>query len=427
MNVPIRSVGPASVVGCLRERPCEQLLAYIEDLALSGTLVLHAELEATPLGALTFADGRIVRAYTAFPIYLSAILYEQGDIGASEVNATLRATANANAGTLFGDEAVRLGFVTRDAVDRAIVEQYLRKATSLFRLPPSTRYAYHHGVDAFHHYGRGDVRARACAAVIRGLRGAPPSAAQNLVLSRLTSSAPLELVTPSRTRARTCAEALTELELDEDERAVAEGCIEPRSMESLTKLHATKTVERVVYGLFLVRRIRAIGASVPGVTPRAGEPSFSFRPPVAHAPSGPRIRVAHEGGAAAPPSGVGEAVAELRRAKGLVRSRSFSQALRILESEIVRQSAPLSEVEALTAWARAQLEPARADEARETLTKVMERDPSYGHAAYLLGLLERAGGREARALRLFSRAVSADPSHIDAHRELRLHRLRQGR
>ncbi len=425
MKAAIRSLGPASVTGSLRDRPCAHLLAYVEDLALTGTLVFLGEPDGSTMGALSFIEGRIVRAYSVSPCYLSAVLYEQGEIGASEVNRALQAAARS--GTLFGDEAVRLGYVTRARVDDAIVEQYLRKATSLVRLPASTRYAYHHGIDGLESYGRGDVRARPGNAVLRGLRGAPPSEAQRLVLSRFSPSTPLELVTSVRTRARTSSEALNELELDEDERAITEACVPPRSLESLSVVHGTRAVERIVYALLLLRRLRPVGTTVRMLATPAVEASHLFRPPSVDPPSGPRLRVACRGDDEPPSPAQLEAAAELRRAKGLVASRSFSQALRILESELVRTSSPLAEVEALTAWARAHVEPARSDESRAVLTNVIAREPGYGHAAYLLALLERAAGHEARALRLFAQAACADPNHIDAHRELRLYRLRRQR
>jgi hypothetical protein len=127
-----------SVRGHLRDRPYEHLLAYVENRQLTGTLELSAG--GVVQSVVSFTNGLATRAHTRSPLYLSTILLELGHIDATAHTQALQAISSTSG--LFGDEVVKRGHCTREAVDDALSEQLTRKLVMSFALPDTTEFAY---------------------------------------------------------------------------------------------------------------------------------------------------------------------------------------------------------------------------------------------------------------------------------------------
>ncbi len=437
----------ASLEGSLRERPYEQLVAYVEDRALTGSLVFTVA--GVSQGILVFVAGRLARAATRAALPLSGVLYELGLLETEQLNDALRAIAKSHA--LFGDEVVRLGMVPREAVDEAIAEQLTRKLSSLSVLPETARFAYYHCEDLLPAFGRDDVRVSVARGVMRGLRTKETTPAMRDALERLGESRVVFLAAPTfpHTPSGSALAALAELELTDEEAQIAADCVEPVALELVRAHRDPRVVDRLLYALFLLRRLRTSGAAVSGqhgvqattsltfrapnslaeaplgsgIRPRAGAPGA---PPVTSpaAPSPPRVADRPRNG---PPIPVlPDARALLRAARAQVERGDFRQSLATLES-LRKETMDLEpDVEVLYAWTLANVDsdPESTKRARVHLSRVLVRDPRCSQAYYYFALLERREGRFPQALRFFKKAVEMDPQNLDALRELRLFNMR---
>lgn len=422
-----------SVRGHLKDRPYEHLLAYVENRELSGSLELSAG--GVVQSVVSFTNGLATRAHTRSPLYLSTILLELGHIDATAHAQALQAISSTSG--LFGDEVVKRGHCTRAAVDDALSEQLTRKLVMSFALPETTEFAYYNRVDLLQSMAGEGIRQPVGPSVVRGLRSKGVTPKMKEALERIGTERYLSLLS--------CDEAdplrsVDGLGLTEEEATVARSCTEPVSLALLRARHGPKVVDRTVYVLVVLRRLRVGGAAPSGKIALSKEVSLSFRAATSYlnaanqSASGerPRVEIAvppsHDPdeepiSTAGPPS---DRWAPLARARALASHGEFDKSLRVLDDLRAQSSTPDPGVECLYAWvlANAQPDPESLKRARACLTRVLDRDARYAQAFYYLGLLEKRERKLSNALWLFEKAVEADPAHIDALRELRLFQVR---
>ncbi len=270
---------PPSAEGTLAERPPAQLLAYVDDKRLTGSLAV--DVDGADWGLFTFIEGRLAKAWTTAPFYLGGVLYELGFIETEAQNAALLEISRTR--TLFGDELVRRGVLSQDLLAIGLAEQLTRKLTSLFSLPGSARFAYHDAVDLLSNFGRDDVRIPVGRAVVRGLRekGAAPA---REALARVGEHCTLTLAghaasyTTGALRDLELFEGLADLELTPEEARVAEALAVPCSLSFLRAQGDPRLVDRVIYSLLLLRRVK-IGEAVRS-NASSSQPSLQFRAPM---------------------------------------------------------------------------------------------------------------------------------------------------
>jgi curved DNA-binding protein CbpA len=136
--------------GALSATPLPNLLAYLLDHRLSGSLVLE-----DPAGnkhAIWFERGYPAKAQTAEPVVaLGQMLVEMGLIDHSDAErAAERAVAERR---LYGVYLVASGAISRDQLELALREQLRRRIRWLFRLPPESIYGFYDGVNLLDRWG----------------------------------------------------------------------------------------------------------------------------------------------------------------------------------------------------------------------------------------------------------------------------------
>lgn len=439
--------------GFLDARPVAELLAYIDDRGLSGTLTL-----TSPTGvedaSVTFRDGKVVRARTRVPSPLGTALYELGLVEPDALDRALRELA-AGKGALLGEILLAQKALTAEVLAIGLAEHYTRKLVSLFALPVATRFAFYEHTDLLASFGRADVSVSVGRAVVRGLRDTFDAQAgrandaldrvgeRPLVLAGYVEGAPtFGLV-----------ERLADLEMSEEEEGVAKELSCPAVLPPRRATREGLLRTRVVYTLLLLRRARIATVSPENEALRHASMKFRapspLRPPsVAFPVSGVREKVEP------PPAAVrdvrreaddpGKRVAPREtergpradvaadptlarlKARGLLRRGELRAALALVVE--LRSLTPGKDAELETMYGycvgmtREDLQ--SREEARSALRRGCELSPRSGEALYRMALFERKEGQLASALRTLREAVDVDPHHVDAARELRLFGMR---
>lgn len=461
MNVASAARTRPTADGLLDSRPVEQLLAYAEDRGLIGTFVFS--LGGEEVGALTFRDGQLVRSRTRAGMPLGTVLYELGFIDTETMNATLATLASRSAmvarsmaasPVLFGDLLREKGVLGGDLLAMGLSEQHTRKLTSLFHLPPTTRFSFYEGEDLLEGYGRADVPTTVGRAIVRGLREAFVPTRALAALDRVGDKPIVLAGWLPGAPAFGLVEALADLELSDDEARIARQLTEPLPVSAFDLSCGTSLDARVVYTLLLLRRAR-----VAAVTPESEalrHASFQFRAPSPLRPattkvplSGVQARVlprdprrerdepsstvgSAKTATPAPPQATSRddvardpTLARLK-ARGLVRRAELTAALAILRE--LRDVTPKAEAELETLYGYClgltRVDMASREEARSALLRGIALAPRSGEALYRLALFERHEGRLGDALRHMKEAVAVDAHHVDAARELRLFHMR---
>jgi hypothetical protein len=422
-----------SVRGHLRDRPYEHLLAYVENRQLTGTLELSAG--GVVQSVVSFTNGLATRAHTRSPLYLSTILLELGHIDATAHTQALQAISSTSG--LFGDEVVKRGHCTREAVDDALSEQLTRKLVMSFALPESTEFAYYNRVDLLQSMSGSGIRQPVGPSVVRGIRTKGTTPKLKEALERIGTERYLSLLSSNDIDPLRSVDGLG---LTEEEATVARSCTEPVSLALLRARHGPKVADRTVYVLVVLRRLRVGGAASSGKIAITNEASLSFRvatanlSPATPSGSGERAKVELEIPVTHDPDEepistagpLSDRWAPLARARAFANRGEFEKGLRVLDDVRAQMSTPDPGVECLYAWVLANAHPdaETSQRARACLTRVLDRDARYAQAFYYLALLEKRDRKLSNALWLFEKAVEADPAHIDALRELRLFQVR---
>lgn len=183
----------ATATGTLERTPLCQLLVYVLQRQLSGTLVFE-----TPNGeksALSFDAGRIVKARTGSGMLrLGQLLVERGSISEQD----LERAVGERQRQLLGERLQRLERLDQRALDTALDEQVYLIVEAIAAGPKETAYGYYSGRDMLANWGREPRRLDSLRAIGRAFGKVPPSAAQVDALMAAMSDKVLRLHPQSR-------------------------------------------------------------------------------------------------------------------------------------------------------------------------------------------------------------------------------------
>jgi len=143
-----------TATGSLAKTPFPQLIVYIADRALTGSLVLRAtEGDDIVEHTVYVEEGAVAKVRTGKPVaYLGEVLVDLGLLDEDGLE-TSRITLAASGGGLHGELLLRTGRIDRGGLLAGLREQVVRKMTYLFGLPPETQYAFYAGVNRLEEWG----------------------------------------------------------------------------------------------------------------------------------------------------------------------------------------------------------------------------------------------------------------------------------
>lgn len=142
-----------TATGSLAKTPFPQLIVYLADRALTGSLVLRAlEGDATVEHTVHFDEGAPVKVRTGRPVaYLGDVLVEIGMLDEDGLEASRLSLAAS--GGLHGELLLRTGRIDRSGLMAGLREQVARKMAYLFTLPKETTYAFFEGTNLLEDFG----------------------------------------------------------------------------------------------------------------------------------------------------------------------------------------------------------------------------------------------------------------------------------
>ncbi len=156
--------------GTLGDKPLVQLLVYLLDHNLSGSLVL--ETDAGARSAITFLGGAPTKTlYPAEQTRLGNLCVDYGLLTAADVSAAL---ASATPG-LIGQRLVALGKLSDDELASVLREQLYVHLEGMAQLPATTRYGFYRNKDFLETRLASTESADALTALWRVAQAAPPA------------------------------------------------------------------------------------------------------------------------------------------------------------------------------------------------------------------------------------------------------------
>lgn len=259
-----------TATGSLQVTPLSNLLVYVLDRQLDGTLVLEDPARAR--SAIWFDHGAPSKAKTAQPvIYLGRLLLERGAIDEPTYNRTLAGVAKQH--KLHGQILLSEGAIDDETLTAALEEQVARQVTWMFSLPPQTLYGFYEKHNFLARYGGRDApRAHALALIWRCVRAHAPDELVDATLGRLRDKE-LRLHPDAQ---------LARFHFAPREQAVADVLrAKPQQLEALIKsgLDDQGVIRRLVYTLAVTRHV---DLGVPGQLPvgvNEPPPSSRIKPP----------------------------------------------------------------------------------------------------------------------------------------------------
>ena len=138
-------VGEPMARGRLEATPLVQVLVYVLDHQLSGTLELREPdgVEST----VVFTKGAPVKVRSGRPVArLGEILSELGVVTREQVAEAV--VASHRAGMLLGEQLVARELVDRETLEGALAGQVIHKLVALVHAPPETQYAFYRDANA---------------------------------------------------------------------------------------------------------------------------------------------------------------------------------------------------------------------------------------------------------------------------------------
>lgn len=377
-----------TAAGALATTPLPNLLAYLLDRRLTGTLVV--EDAAGQKSALFFEQGRPVKARTAEPVVLiGQLLVEMGIL--RRIDAERAAEQAASEQRLYGAYLVARQMLPAERLEEGLRKQLRRRIHWMMSLPPDTIYGFYEDANLLEHWGGAEGTPVAVLPLVwQGIRHYTQSERVAATLSRLSGGI-LRLhleAQPAR------------FQFDRHEQAIVDVLrAKPQTLESLlaTGLLEESILRRLVYMLAIARHLDlGTGTRPIGVE---GTPAQRSHVPV-HAASGGQSPTSTErttapqraardsrpplsaGGEAVPPSPATDAQADQRKAE------LRKQATEVLEQNYyhvlgVDQLASTSTVQAAffqlaKKWHPDRLEPEFSD-LRDLVTRAFAR-MSEAHA-----------------------------------------------
>lgn len=264
-----------SAEGTFAANPFDHLLVYTRNRRLTGELEVRAA--DGRIASIALWRGRITRVDLVPPnFYFGALVYELGWIDAATLDASLLEVAQQK--KLHGEVLIARGAITPAQRDEALAEQACRKAHHVFSFSNAATFAFFESAPGV---AEPPVMVDPLAAVWRGIREFPPTAAIQAVLAKYEGAA-LRMVNES---------PLAKVDLSPDERDVCEAfASRPTTLAELrakAKLPGAQ-LERLLYLLLIGKCIEPTPV-VPVATPAApkiresGE--IARRPPSFRIPS----------------------------------------------------------------------------------------------------------------------------------------------
>ncbi|MCC6645859.1 MAG: DnaJ domain-containing protein [Polyangiaceae bacterium] len=304
----------ATASGTLDKTPLVNLVVYVLDRRLSGTLVLESP--DRHRHAVFFEAGHPAKARVAGEVArLGAVLSEIVPLDPAAVEEACEAAALAR--RLVGEELLQRGLVDADGLLAGLRESLSRKVAHLFHLPDETAYAFYAGVNLLERWGAPEsTTIDGLSLVVRGVRARPFDPRVDAALRGL-GDAKLRLhVRGDLRRFRL---------LDRGRGIVEILKVRPMPLAGLLSAGVADEldVRLIVYAFLLTRHLDlGTGKAPVGVEDEDGPllaPRGSPRPPAARPPSGVTdlrsitAAIAEEARAASPPASLPPGLAERRQ------------------------------------------------------------------------------------------------------------------
>lgn len=178
---------PAPVAtGTLDKTPVANLLLYVAENALSGTLEITAP-GALPVTILV-QDGRPSKVKSAeVHGLIGSILVDLGNVSPNQVSRALDVAREQK--RMVGAVLIEQGAITESELERALAVQLERKLLRVFKLPAESTYAFYRDFDGLADFGAKDAKSIDPANVIwRGMKMTPPLSHVEAALSKLGAS-----------------------------------------------------------------------------------------------------------------------------------------------------------------------------------------------------------------------------------------------
>lgn len=271
----------ATATGTLDKTPLVNLLVYVLDRALTGTLVLESP--DRHRHAVYFEAGHPTKARVAGDVArLGDVLVDMGAVDAAAVAAAVDAAVAAK--RLLGRELVARGSTDQDTLLAALREGVSRKVTHLFHLPDETAYAFYAGANLLARWGGSEATTvDALSLIVPGVRARPFDPRVDAAL-RAVGDTTLRLdVRGDFKRFRLVDRAKGVVEILK---------VRPMPLSRLAAAGVADDLDvRLVVYAFLLTRHLDVGGGRPPVGVDPGEvpqraPKASPRPPVARPASG---------------------------------------------------------------------------------------------------------------------------------------------
>jgi hypothetical protein len=374
---------PASLThGSLETYGVEQVMLGLRAGQRSGTLVFGPK--DAPNAQLVFEHGFVRKVRSSLSAYLGGVLYELGYVDPVTLNASLAAVAQTR--VPHGAVLQKQCAVSKDHIQKGLLEQMERRIADLIGMEPETAWAFHEDKDLLPSYGGSDwPLVDPLSGVWRGLR---QSARLDLMHAVLASAADDRFVLVRGAR-------LDALKLQPEELAIAESFRNARTVKPTPSSLSATTVASLTYVLLAGGFLE-------------GAPRFSALLRIEHQKS---VRIESSPHLA------------LQRIRALAMADRHREAVSVAESSIeLFPDAVELQVEA--AWLGAN-EPGavsrrRDEEQVRVMDGIVAAHPTCANAFFYRFKLLRRLGEAAEAVVDLRHAVELDGRHADATQELRL-------
>ena len=232
----------ADADGTLRKVPFANLIVYLRERDLTGSVVLYT---AEGLAGFTVRRGTPVKASSFAPeARLAAVCEDLGFVSGDQLEDTWSVASSTK--RLHGQVMVEYGVLARDRLLRALGVQLERKIRQFASLPPDTRFRFFRGTDVLSGFGgleEPEVSAARMSWLV--LRQAPPWAHIEKSLEKC-QHARLRLVQDAQIEG-----------FDDDEMRVVTALREPITFDELARLRlvAPSVLAPMVYALLVQKKV----------------------------------------------------------------------------------------------------------------------------------------------------------------------------
>lgn len=277
-DVP-EEIPPPTAQGSFAKTPFPQVLVYVLERGLTGTIEMIAPAEGSDgrerKARLLVLDGLPSKMQTSEPVaYLGNVLRQLGFIDDAQLNMSLAQLSKASSPggdqkRLHGQILMGAGVIDHAQLVQALRVQLVRKIEHIIDWPPETRFAYYDGFDALASYGADDfVQVDSLPLVWAAIRQSPPWEHVHATLTRV-GNAGLRLV---------AAADVERFELAKDERAAVE-MLRERALRVhelvACKIVSAAATQLLAYCMLITKQVELATASNPAPAPTSGSPPNS--------------------------------------------------------------------------------------------------------------------------------------------------------